>query len=259
MAEPARALVSAIKDSREALASFGAVPGVLGADQLAELDHKGYLALVDVLDGETVEMMRTWVDKLAAQVGTVGKGGETWLDNLVDGHAVFDKCWNSAELLSAVAHVLGWQDLKLYSLKARIVPPGCGGQPLHFDWAEPVGAGDYQICNSVWPLDAFTARNGATRVVPGSHRWGRRPADPPMTPSGEPVKEVVLDASAGSCVVFNSHVWHGGTRNSSAGQRRVLLASFVRRHHEQQVVQRDRLSDATLNRLNASQRYLLDV
>ena len=87
--------------------------------------------------------------------------------------------------LAAVAHVFAGHDFKLHSVNGRSAHPGHGLQALHTDWHEPVDPGDYQVCNSIWMLDAFTEENGATRVVPGSHRWGRVPkeamADPPTT------------------------------------------------------------------------------
>ena len=33
------------------------------------------------------------------------------------------------------------------------------------------------MCNTVWMLDDFTPDNGATRMIPGSHKWGKRPQD----------------------------------------------------------------------------------
>jgi len=41
------------------------------------------------------------------------------------------------------------------------------------------------VVNTMWALDDFTEANGATRLVPGSHRWGERTpgrATPSSTP-----------------------------------------------------------------------------
>jgi ectoine hydroxylase-related dioxygenase (phytanoyl-CoA dioxygenase family) len=70
---------------------------------------------------------------------------------------------------------------------------------------------------------------------------------------------VLLLAEAGTCAIFNSHVWHAGTANQSEGPRRALLGAFVRRAHKQQTVQREHLSPATIGRLTTAQRFLLDV
>ena len=71
--------------------------------------------------------------------------------------------------------------------------------------------------------------------------------------------EVLLLGDAGTCAIFNSHTWHGGTTNRSMEPRRALHAAFVRREHKQQTAQRDYLSPATVSRLTAAQRFLLDV
>src|SRR5436853_3888594 len=74
-------------------------------------------------------------------------------------------------VLSVLDHVLGHYQL---SAPAGIaIGPGESAQPLHPDDAiypvarphpEPVG-------NVMWPLDEFTEANGATRLVPGKHKW----------------------------------------------------------------------------------------
>lgn len=241
-----------------ALAELGAGPGLLDAEQRRALDELGYVVLPDMVDPDLLNTLRNQVDVALSHHGVRGTQ-EIWLDNVVDIHPAFDRCWSHPVLLTAAAHVLGWNEMKLYSFKARIVPPGEGGQDFHADWREAVGPGDYQICNSVWPLDDLTPDNGATRVVPGSHRWGRRPQDTAAGASGRPMTERLLEAPAGSCTVFNAHIWHSGTRNDTPVPRRVLLASFVRRHHPQQISQREVLRPTTVGRLTNSRRYLLDV
>jgi hypothetical protein len=54
-------------------------------------------------------------------------------------------------------------------------------------------------------LERFTPDNGATRLVPGSHRWGRRPQDVLADPMAPHPQEVLLLGRAGSVAVMNSH------------------------------------------------------
>ena len=81
---------------------------------------------------------------------------------------MFRPCFTDSRVLACMAYVLG--DFKLSSLNFRAALPGQGHQNLHTDWGGPVEPGEYQVCNAIWLLDDFTASNGATRVVPGSHR-----------------------------------------------------------------------------------------
>ena len=92
-------------------------------------------------------------------------------------------------MLAAIAHVLH-NDLKLSSLNARAALPGEGLQRLHVDWRGGVAPGDYYVCNSIWLLDDFTAENGATRVVPGSHRSGKAPKEEMPDPTKPVLKAI---------------------------------------------------------------------
>ncbi len=48
-------------------------------------------------------------------------------------------------------------------------------------------------------------------------------------PASRHPDEVLAVASAGSVLVFNGHLWHGGTRNDGTGPRRALQCQFVAR------------------------------
>jgi ectoine hydroxylase-related dioxygenase (phytanoyl-CoA dioxygenase family) len=252
-------------DSETVLASFGATRMSLTEAQRDQLDEQGFLPLPGALDRSTVASLRARFDELVGLEGDKAgievhqEDGTDRLANLVDKDPRFDVCWNNPVQLAAVAHVLGWNELKLFSLNARAALPDQGHQALHTDWGAAVPAGLYQICNSVWMLDDFTADNGATRVVPGSHRWGQRPTDVLADPKASHPDQVLVLGEAGTCVVFNSHLWHSGTTNRTDRPRRGLHAAFVRREHTQQTVQRDFLRPETLARLSAPQRYLLEV
>ncbi len=238
---------------------------MLSARELEVLDDQGYLPMPSALDDATVQYLSRRFDELVSEEGDRAgveahqEVGTARLADLVDKDPVFDMCWNNPRQLSAVAHVLGWRDFKVFSLNGRAALPGEGHQALHVDWRGAVGPGDYQICNSIWMLDDFTEANGATRVVPGSHRWGRVPAEAMADPREPHPDEDLVLGRAGTAVIFNSHLWHGGTQNRTAGPRRALHSCYVRRDGQQQTVFRDHIRPTTYRRLSPAQRYLLEV
>ena len=71
--------------------------------------------------------------------------------------------------------------------------------------------------------------------------------------------EVKLVAPVGTVIVFNSHLWHGGTLNASPVRRRAMHSAFVRRDQEQQTDQRKHIRPEMYARLNEAARYILDV
>ena len=164
------------------------------------------------------------------------EAGTNRLRDLVNKDPIFAICFTHPRVLAGIAHVLN-HDLKLSSLNSRAALPGEGLQALHADWGKPVAPGDYQVCNSIWLLDDFTEHNGATRVVPGTHRSGGLPRDAMDDPKAPHPNEQMLLAPAGTVVIFNSHVWHGGTRNSTDRPRRALHSYFCRRDQPQQLDQ----------------------
>jgi ectoine hydroxylase-related dioxygenase (phytanoyl-CoA dioxygenase family) len=67
----------------------------------------------------------------------------------------------------------------------------------------------------------FTPDNGATRLVPRSHRAERRPR-----PGEQPHDVVEAVMPAGSVLVYNGSLWHGGGPNRSAGVRRGIVCNY---------------------------------
>lgn len=248
----------------QALAELGVRENTLTDDERLCLDEDGFLPLPNLISEETIRRMRERVDELARIEGEeAGKEvhqetGTDRLSDLVNKDPVFGLCFTQPRVLAAVAHVLGG-DLKLSSLNSRAALPGQGLQALHVDWNGSVPPGEYQVCNSIWLLDDFTEENGATRVVPGSHRWQTTPRDGMEDPCSRHPQEVILTAPAGTVVVFNSHTWHGGTLNRSLHPRRALHSYFCRRHQPQQLCQREYIRPGTYERLSPAARFVLDV
>ena len=178
------------------------------------------------------------------------------LANLVDKGAVFERVIAQPQILACVGHVLGPR-FKLSSLNARTALPGCDSQPLHADMGAIRDEQGYWVCNSVWMLDDFTPDNGPLRIVPGSHRWGRLPQDVMANPSGPHPDEVRVTGRAGTVVVMNAHLWHGGHANRANTPRTALHAFYCRWDKPQQQHQKALLRTEVQERLAPGLRQLL--
>ena len=80
--------------------------------------------------------------------------------------------------------------------------------------------------NVLWALDDITAENGATRLVPGSHR---RPFPPAvLSDLRAPVAgEVLAVCPAGSAIMLHGDTWHGARANHTNGPRRMLHLGYA--------------------------------
>jgi ectoine hydroxylase-related dioxygenase (phytanoyl-CoA dioxygenase family) len=249
-------------DMATALAELGVTDGALDADTKERLDRDGYAPLGGVLSDEQVTTMRARLAELTAAEGDRAglevhqERGTDRLADLVNKDPVFEVCFTDPRVLACIAHVLG--EFRLSSLNSRAALPGQGLQALHTEGG-PVGSGPYQVCNSIWLLDDFTADNGATRVVPGSHRFTVSIRDAVADREAPHPDEVTLIAPAGTVVVFNSHLWHGGTLNQTSRPRRAVHSYFTLRGNPQQLDQQKYIRPDTLARLSPAARFILDV
>ncbi|HLK63982.1 MAG TPA: phytanoyl-CoA dioxygenase family protein [Bryobacteraceae bacterium] len=225
-----------------------------------QLDREGFLVLPGLMSPELLAALRRRVDELfeqeGAQAGSEFKQepGARRLANLVNKGRVFEDVILTAPVLDAMAHLLG-PKFKLSSLNVRSTDPHSpSDQPLHVDsGAVPDGQG-YWVANSVWMLDDFTPENGATRIVPGSHLWQQAP--PPGMYEAHPQQQLVL-GKAGTVVVMNAHMWHGGTANRTAAPRRAMHVYYTRWDKPQQQYQKALLSAEVQAGLNAAARRIL--
>src|SRR5665213_2084262 len=184
-----------------------------------QLEEQGFLILPAFLSDADVERFRARVEELYAQEGSNAGGefkqeqGARRLANLVDKGELFEKIVETPEVLECIEAVLG-PDFKLSSLNVRSANPhNLSAQPLHVDSGELPDERGNSVCNSVWMLDDFTEQNGALRIVPGSHLWKRLPK-----PGENPDSEMLVTGKAGTVVVMNAHMWHGGTENRTDRQ-----------------------------------------
>ena len=107
--------------------------------------------------------------------------------------------------------------------------PGSIDQWLHRDegvWSDvPKPRPELELASVIALVD-FTADNGATRVVPGSHRWSDRHATMDQQVNPTPDQIAVAEMSAGSAVVYTGGVIHGGGANTTDQPRRAVHLSY---------------------------------
>ena len=129
--------------------------------------------------------------------------------NMQNRSFAFDVCFTHPRLLAAVAHVL----------KADFRSLGIHSRPQSTRGRSPTASCRLRRTASQTGLvfcmqlnvdvDRLHQENGPTRVVPGSHRSGKHPQDVMKAPEEAHPDEINLIGTAGTVVVFNSHLWHG--------------------------------------------------
>jgi ectoine hydroxylase-related dioxygenase (phytanoyl-CoA dioxygenase family) len=112
-----------------------------------------------------------------------------------------------------------------YQLSAPVginIGPGEAAQLLHRDQSIYPLPLDYPpvVLNTMWAFDDFTEANGATRVIPGSHRWVTAP-----TPEAAATVPAVM--SAGSVMFYPGTLWHGGGANTTDRPRLGVILEYV--------------------------------
>jgi ectoine hydroxylase-related dioxygenase (phytanoyl-CoA dioxygenase family) len=236
-----------------------------------EMDHKreladtGFTVLEDYMGAALLNNMRVRVDELLEEEGAAA-GSEfkteenaRRLANLVDKGEVFREAISGPELLALVESVLG-DGFKLSSLNMRSANPHSSSvQPFHIDMGLLPDEKGYAVCNCVWMLDDFTEENGALRVIPGSHNWGKKPQNELADPYAPHPEQLLVTGRAGTVVVMNAHAWHGGTANRTDKERRALHSFFCRHDIPQQQYQKKLLRPETQSALTENLRRILAI
>jgi ectoine hydroxylase-related dioxygenase (phytanoyl-CoA dioxygenase family) len=196
-----------------------------GRDVAERLTKDGYVVVTGMMADDDVAAARADLDRVLAATPTGRNSFEGYSTQRVYAlfakTRMFDLAATNPLLLDALDRVLGH-----YQLSAPVgirIGPGEKAQILHRDDAiYPVPEPHPPlVVNTMWPLDEFTAENGATRFIPGSHRWepGRKP-----TPD-DPVETAVM--SPGSAMFYLGSLWHGGGANKTDRPRLGVILEYA--------------------------------
>jgi ectoine hydroxylase-related dioxygenase (phytanoyl-CoA dioxygenase family) len=208
------------------------------ADALVAFERDGYVVLEDAIDAELVAELLAAIDRVMVDAdipfGTNGFLGfhTRRIFNLLPRDPLFARVPLHPAVLPLVEQVLDPQCL-LSSLTAIEMQPGQEAQPLHADDGSIALPRPHPtvVCVALWALTDFDHANGATRLVPGSHRRDRRPA------KGEQEEYVEAEMPAGGVLLYDGSLWHGGGTNTTDHRRVGIVvnhcAGFLRQEENQ--------------------------
>jgi len=210
------------------------------ASHLERIERDGYSVLERVIAPERADALTRDLLRLERELGAVPsrnpfEGARTVrIYNLLAHGRLYEEIPVEPQVLPVVEGVLDAGCL-ISSLSSISIGPGESAQMLHADdQLIPLPRPHVPIvCNTMWALTDFTEANGATRLVPGSHRADGFPD--PRTP----VESVAAEMPKGSVLVWNGSLWHGGGANRT-GERRVGIAmnycaGWIRQQENQQL------------------------
>lgn len=205
---------------------------------VAALDRDGACIVTDYLDASTCQSLaadfQPHLDELDWGVDDLGYRNDFYGSQTKRLHGLFDKSGTMADVLM---HPLMDQltrrffvesqlarDVRLSNAELMVLGSNQGVQTFHTDaasWRRAQAKESDEILLSVnIALTPFTASNGATRVVPGSHRWeaGREPA---------PEEVCQAEMPAGAALVYTGNVIHSGGANHEESTRTGLYLGYI--------------------------------
>jgi len=190
----------------------------------------GWIALPNLLALDEITDVLAECDQLLSlpaedrSVGDKPVAGTRHLMELDHRVPLIDEIASRPRLVAELRAILG-QQFSRRQVSYRCPQPGYGSQQLHTDDLPKRDTGPDRVATAIIALTDFTAENGPTRVVPGSHQrpdLQRQAGSLQWHPD-----EVQMIGAAGTAFVFSGHLLHSGTMNRSTADRPALQLTWV--------------------------------
>ena len=195
------------------------VDGLNIAERVAEIEEQGYTIVPDFLPPAEVARLRHAFDTEVpiTEMRAIGTStGKTWrAHNLLAKTRAADHLFLDPRIRALVEGVLG-KHTQVNVTTLFNVLPGETRQFLHQDdglWPIPRPHPHF-VCNALIALDDQDVENGATHIVPYSHKWHDRKVD-------QNAATMQVEMRSGTMLMWEGGLWHGGGANRSQGRERL--------------------------------------
>ena len=192
----------------------------------------GYAVVEDAIDPGLCDEIATDLLRLEHALGIVPANNAfeglhtTRIYNLLVHGPLYERIPVHPNVLPIVEQVLD-PGLLISSLSSISIGSDESAQPIHSDdqlipLPKPHPA---LICNTMWAITDFTERNGATRLVPGTHLADHSPN------LLEQYDSIPAEMPKGSVLVWVGSLWHGGGANTDRSTPSRHCHELLRRLH----------------------------
>ena len=214
-------------------------------DLVDQYHHQGYLVFKKVLGDDQVQRVRDALEPLLEQDVTGRNDFEGAKSNRI--YAMLNKSPVFADLITHPL-LLGWAEAEmgesclLSACLAIQLKPGESVQPWHTDDGHleiPRPRAAYGL-SAFWAIDETTQENGATEIIPGSHKWpgesivgslndadlaGIDPAHGAQD-AGAHADAIKVLLQPGDLMIAKGTLWHRGGANNSDKSRLIVTPQF---------------------------------
>jgi ectoine hydroxylase-related dioxygenase (phytanoyl-CoA dioxygenase family) len=204
------------------------------ADIVAAMDRDGACIIKNILSPEQLQALKAdvtpWIERTK-------EGRDPWAGRKTKRTGGLIARCSTVRDIAMNALILGAANATLRRFCSRIqlnitqlitILPGQEAQPLHRDrfvWGGDdaggvIPEGIEPQCNGIWAISDFTEDNGATHVVPGSHKW-------PFSRQARRDESIQAVMPAGSVLLYNGTVIHSGGENRGTTPRVALNVTYT--------------------------------
>ncbi len=224
---------------------------LLSPHQIDQFRNDGFLVVENLLDFETVEILRQRFEHLFRGEFETGISPDevNWQVGESDPSLTRQICngWKAdfmiartvfrTDLGRAIARLGNWPGTRLFQDNLLWKPPGARPIGLHQDNAYVGWLTPQEIVSCWMALDDTQAQGGTLELVRGSHRWAhsqpdstfhgpqryREAMEQAATIEGIAPDIVSIEIPCGSASFHHGWVWHGSGNNRTTSPRRALV------------------------------------